>query len=285
MNIDEDLRGRLTAIFRPLEYIAARSFPPAGTMSDSLLDIIPRPKTTSRVVDQRLAACFGSAAVEIWLRAVHSFLISVSLTDESQIWASVTGYYASHYAVRGIAHLLGFYYFFKGREIIRLIPASSGGYTCTIVQKPSGVNRGGEHQLYWSLVKQHPSFSADPLFTDNKQETDESDAGHRNFANYIDHICKYPTFHPLDEKMIKSRIDQISKMTPEATPIPRRSKFPDVGFVQLVAYRRIIAFRNIVDEVLGGKNRFWSVHRNPNFAMEYVKFQLVESPDKSLPVS
>ena len=34
----------------------------------------------------------------MWLRAVHSF-ISASLTGISDIWASVAGYYSSHYWV------------------------------------------------------------------------------------------------------------------------------------------------------------------------------------------
>ena len=59
-------------------------------------------------------------------------------------------------------------------------------------------------------------------------------------------------------------------------PLPRFSKFPDLEYVQVIAYHRIVRFRQLLDEVLGGKNRFWNVHRSPSFSVGYVDFQLVE---------
>jgi hypothetical protein len=227
-------------------------------------------------VNAQLASHFGTAAVEIWQRSVHSFLISTSLTDASPIWASVSGYYSSHYSVRGIAHLLGYFYLFSRRTVARLDLGTRGGYTCSFSPKPKGVSPGGEHQIYWALVKRDPIFAADPLFTENRQDADESDAAHRNFANYIDHICRYPVFHPLDKNSMQVRVDHISKIVFDDTPIPRRSKFPDVEYVQLIAYHRIVSFRKILDEVLGSANRFWHVHRNPSFATEFIDFQLAE---------
>ena len=276
MTINEEFRSRLTAIFRPLDRTAGGSFPPAATLSHSLKDFTPRRGATSRGIAPALAGRFGTAAVDIWLRSVHSFLVSASLTEVSPIWASVSGYYSSHYAVRGFAHLLGYFYFFNGQKIVRLEPGSRG-YTCSFAPKPTGTSSGGEHQLYWALVKQDSTFTDDPLFTYNKQGKDESDSGHRNYANYIDHLSKYPTFRPLDKDVIKDRIDRISKMVPEDTPIPRLGKFPDVEYVQIVAYRRIVAFRQVLDEVLGQGNRLWTVNRNPPFAMEFMNFQLAET--------
>ena len=49
---------------------------------------------------QKELTYFAMAAVKMWLRAVHSFLISVSLTKASPIWSSVAGYYSSHYSIR-----------------------------------------------------------------------------------------------------------------------------------------------------------------------------------------
>lgn len=277
MNIDEaGFRERLVATFRPLANLPSGKFPQAETLASSLRKITPRAGATSSPITSELASYFGTAAVEIWLRSVHSFLISLSLTDASPIWASVSGYYSSHYSVRGTAHLLGYFYLFNGKKVVRLEIGSRSAYLCSFPQKPKGVPLGGEHQLYWSLVKRDPVFSADPLFTENKQDVDESDAAHRNFANYVDHIHKYPVFHPLDKALIKTRVDHISKIVLTDAPIPRRSKFPDVEYVQLIAYHRMVCFRKILDEALGKSNRFWNVHRNPSFATEFIDFQLAE---------
>jgi hypothetical protein len=144
-----------------------------------------------------------------------------------------------------------------------------------ICEFKSKKGRNGEHQLYWKLVKRDVLFIGDALFTENDPGEDASDARHRNHANYADHVNKYPTFHPLDEKALKNRIEYISKIAFDAPPIPRLSEFPDVGFVQVIAYHRIVRFRQLLDEVLGGKNRFWNVNRNPSFAGEFIDFQLV----------
>jgi hypothetical protein len=171
-----------------------------------------------------------------------------------------------------MAHLLGYFYLFRRRMVTRLELGARGAYYCSYPGKPQGL--GGEHQLYWALVKRDPVFAADPLFTDNNQDKDESDAAHRNFANYKDHISRYPVFHPLDKATIKERIDHISKIVFDDPPIPRSSRFPDVEYVQVIAYHRIISFRKLLDESLGRGNRFWNVHRTPPFAAEFMDFQL-----------
>jgi hypothetical protein len=128
------------------------------------------------------------------------------------------------------------------------------------------------------MVKDHPVFAADPLFTKNTMGQDMSDVGHRNRANYLDHIYQYPSFNPLDKEALKNRVDHISKIVFQTPPVPKVSKFPDVESVQLIAYHRLITFRKMLDEVLGGSNRFWNVHRNPSFAAPFMNFQLT-SPD------
>lgn len=276
MIIDEQFRTRLAATFRPLNTVpASKTFPQAATLANSLAAEASRASASSRTVTPQLASHFGTAAVEIWQRSVHSFLISTSLTVASPIWASVCGYYSSHYSVRGIAHLLGYFYLFKRKTVARLEPGPRGGYSCSFVRKPKNIP-SSEHRLYWGLIKRDPIFATDPLFTENNPDVGESDVGHRNFANYIDHICRYPVFYPLDENSIRVRVDQISKFVLTDIPIPRKSRFPDVEYVQLIAYHRIVCFRKILDEVLGNANRFWRVHRNPSFATGFIDFQLAQ---------
>src|SRR5258707_1288637 len=107
MNIDDVLRARIVATFLPLNDVAAvGAFPPPRTLSEDLEKSIPKGKSADANITQRSASHFATAAVDIWLRSVHSFLVSASLTETSPMWASVVGYYASHYSVRGLAHLL-----------------------------------------------------------------------------------------------------------------------------------------------------------------------------------
>ncbi len=277
MNIDELTQTQLREIFRPLNAVAAaNAFPPPATLSETLKKIAPTLTTATPShninLTPKYASYFATAAVEMWLRSVHSFLISASLTEVSPIWASVSGYYSSHYSVRALAHLLGYFHLFHESQIIEL-RHTSGRHVCNFTKKKGG-KAGGEHTLYWDLVKDHVVFSADPLFIKNTAGQDASDVGHRNRANYLDHIYQYPNFQPLDKDALKNRIDHISKMVFQAPPIPKVSNFPDVESVQLIAYHRLISFRKLLDEVLGSSNRFWNVHRNPPFATQFMNFQL-----------
>ncbi len=277
MTIDEPTRIQIREVFRPLNTVAAaNTFPPPATLSETLKNISPAltAENPSRNINltPRDASYFATAAVEMWLRSVHSFLVSTSLTEVSPIWASVSGYYSSHYSVRGLAHLLGYFHLFSKSQTTELTYVS-GRYVCKFTKKKSGKG-GGEHALYWDLVKDHPVFSADPLFTKNTLNQDASDAGHRNRANYLDHIYEYPNFQPLNREALKNRVDHISKMVFQTPPIPKISGFPDVDSVQLIAYHRLVSFRNLLDQELGGHNRFWNVHRNPPFATQFMNFQL-----------
>jgi hypothetical protein len=274
MNIDAHVREQLLATFVPLNAVAAaRAFPAPSTLSISLEKLIPKDGTTRRNIDAQTASYFSTAAVDMWLRSVHSFLISASLTEASPIWASVSGYYSSHYAVRGLAHLLGNFQLFKRKRVIEL-RWENPRYVCFFRTKDAG---DAEHKLYWKLLKSSILFRNDGIFTDNKPDSEFSDVRHRNHANYSDHLAPYPVFRPLDEATLKTRIEYISKIVLNAPPLPRFKHFPDIEYVQLIAYHRIVRFRALLDEVLGGKNRFWNVHRNPSFVSGFMDFQLAES--------
>jgi len=209
----------------------------------------------------------------MWLRSVHSFLISASLTNASPIWASATGYYSSHYTVRSIAHLLGFFQLFTWGKIVRL-ELKSGQFVCSFNAKTV---RDREHSFYWRIVKSNPLFAADPFFTQNAPG-DVSDVTHRDRANYADHLSQFPVFRPLDADAVKSRIDRISEIEFDAPPIPQVSRYPDVESVQIIAYHRLVRFRELVDAIIGTENRFWKVHRDPPWARDFMDFQLTEEP-------
>ena len=112
MRIDPALQAHITTAFAPLnDEAAVNAFPPPGSLSKALNLVLPSGSTgvTSRNASQDLAKMFTTAAVNIWMRGVHSFLVSASLTNISPVWASLSGYYSSHYSVRALAHLLGFF--------------------------------------------------------------------------------------------------------------------------------------------------------------------------------
>jgi hypothetical protein len=273
MNIDDALRQQVIATFAPLNSVAAaNAFPPPSTLSKTLEGLIPAGAATTRNITVKDASYFSTAAVDIWLRSVHSFLVSASLTSASPIWASVSGYYSSHYSVRGLAHILGYFQLFKRKKIVEL-KVGNAIYRCHFKSKN---RQDAEHKFYWKTVKDSPVFSSNDLFTENKPDSSESDVRHRNHANYADHLSLYPVFHALSDTAVVDRVDFISKISFTAPPLPRFDKFPDVEYVQLIAYHRLVTFRRLLDDILGDKNRFWNKHRNPAFAVHFMNFQLTE---------
>jgi hypothetical protein len=272
MIVDRHLREILSATFGPLA-IREDSDPLPGPRSlTMLLEKIAPDETGDEFVDTATASHFATAAIDIWLRSVHSFLISVSLTECSPIWASICGYYASHYSVRAVAHVLGFFQLFRKKKLVQL-KVDDGRCICVFRKKAA---RSGEHQIYWRLVKHSTTCEGDDIFTENDQESEDSDARHRNHANYSDHLFQYPDFTIADAGTLKDRIDYISKIVFDAAPLPRINKFPDIEFVQLIAYHRIVSFRRLLDETLGTENKFWMAHRNPRFAEGFMDFQLAD---------
>lgn len=274
MKIDADLKALIQGGFALLDHeAAARSFPPRDSLANALKKA--NPSGTTNVVPAgkviAIAKMFTTAAVDAWLRAIHSFLVSASLTKVSPIWASVSGYYSSHYTVRSIAHLLGYFQLFKQHKTVHL-EIDGGHFTCTFGSK---AKYDHEHYFYWKVVKDNPLFAGDAFFTLNKG--DDSDVAHRNKANYADHLSQFPVFQPPNADEVRIRIERISEIEFKAPPIPLADRYPDVQSVQIIAYHRIVRFRDLVDAVVTN-NRFWKVHRDPPWAREFMDFQLTEEP-------
>jgi len=266
------LEHRINVLFRNLQ--TRSPIESLGHLSSELNILVEKAnkiKVDALNVSTKISSLYATGAVEIWLRGIHSFLISSSLTNVSPIWASVSGYYASHYCVRGLAHLLGFFQLHRKKRTVRI--DIEGGKYCCYIDKKGGSDR--EHKYYWKVVKNNNLFVDDPFFTLNEEDSSDSDSGHRNIANYFDHINGFTDFYPLNKETLKQRIDHLSKIELSSVPIPRKEKYPDVENVQLIAYHRIIKFRSFLDEILGGKNGFWKIHRNPRWCIDFINFQVV----------
>jgi hypothetical protein len=266
---------QINILFEPLnEQVGSISV--HGTMTDKMKELNRKRKGRDNIsVGPDILKLYATSSVEMWLRAVHSFLMSAALTDVSPIWASITGYYASHYIMRAIAHLLGLFKLHNDGLIVTLKP-SSNGFMCNF-SKCKGIEKR-EHNFYWKRVKRHSEFATDTLFTENIESEKigfPSDIGHRSWANYRDNIDKFHNFSPLTNEELEIRIKFISSMKITAYPIPDRTvKFLDTQSVQVIAYHRIIRYRRLLDETFGKKNRFWSVYRNPSWCPSFMKFQL-----------
>ena len=271
--MDKELLKRVEIMFENLNsQSAAGSFPPPGTLADLLSSYVdPLPPSTTVAATRGILTCFATAAVEMWLRATHSFLISASLTEASPIWSSVAGYYSSHYSIRAFAHLFGVFQLHNKKRVVRL--DKEGNRLIFRIEKKQGYDR--EHKFYWKFVSEHPQLAADPFFYPNRE--DQLDGGHRNKANYSDHICKYPVFHPLDSQFFKDRVERISSIEFSSVPVPRTdaAHFPDVENTQLIAYHRLVKFRQLLDEICA-ENRFWKVQRKPSWCPDSMTFSVVE---------
>ena len=252
---------------------ASDSFPPPATLSRILNGIVDKATSDSAPISQIEITNFATAAVEMWHRAIHSFLISASLTKASPIWSSVSGYYSSHYSIRGFAHLLGYFQLNKKKRNIQL-EINGTPYLCHI--KPKGGNE--EHKFYWMKVHEHPFFITNSFFPENNEYNVISDSAHRNKANYFDHLNGFPPFQVLDEIYLKQRVSVISKIEIDDAPIPNSESdpYPDIENVQIMAYHRMVKFREFIDNILGGSNRFWNVHRKPSWCPNFLNFQLVK---------
>jgi hypothetical protein len=281
MIVDETFRDLLNATFLPLIAKELEEPVPAPRALTNILEQNAPEKNGEKNLDRNSASHFATAAIDIWLRGVHSFLVSTALTETSSVWSSVSGYYSSHYVVRAFAHLLGYFQLFRIKKIAQLTH-QDGQYICSFRDKKR--LRGGEHQIYWRLVKATRAFEGDDLFTDNNQESEKSDVRHRNHANYSDHLFQYPNFFIAQEDAIKDRIDHISKIAIDTAPLPRIDKFPDLEYVQLIAYHRIVLSRRLLDDALEGRNKFWERHRTPDFAVGYMDFQLAEGAGLAQPI-
>ncbi|MGA2714012.1 MAG: hypothetical protein ABSG41_12970 [Bryobacteraceae bacterium] len=267
------LQKQITVMFSPLNNLsAADAFPAIGALSELLT------KNCAPFTQQAVAAkpndlkAFATASVEVWLRAVHSFLVSASLTEASPIWSSVAGYYSSHYSIRAFAHLFGLFHLYKQRRLIQLAPQGKGWVFQ--IDKKNGGDR--EHKLYWKYLHQHAELANDPFFYFNRDDVPESDGSHRNRANYADHIDRFPIFRTLDSEYLARRIQKIAEIDLSDVPIPNADRFPDIESVQIIAYHRIVKFRQLLDEAVGPTHRFWKVQRTPSWTPRTLTFEVID---------
>lgn len=282
MTVDDEFRKQVELVFQPLRLKASGAFPARAALSIRLEKQVPRqPGHASVNADSTDVSLFATAAVEMWHRAVHSFLISASLTKASPIWSSVSGYYSSHYSIRALAHMGGCFQLHRQKRVVTL--ELKGRRPLLTYSKKGPSDR--EHVLYWKVVKENPQFAKDDLYTENDSSGDRTDVGHRDYANYVDHLHPYPSFIPLTDEALKERVEQISSMELTSIPIPKRTKYPDLDAVQLIAYHRLVNFRQVVDEVLGGQNRFWKVQRAPSWVKDALDFQLTPRRGPDMPGS
>lgn len=247
------------------------AFPAPGSLRNSLSNLIDTTTHDTVTIGHPLIRSFATASVEMWQKAIHSFIVSASLTKASPVWSSVSGYYSSHYAIRGFAHLLGYFLLYSKNKSTIQIEITNHQHVCHIIRKTRG---DGEHRFYWKKVHEHPDFILDPFFPLNIEFDEISDSGHRNKANYYDHLYGFPNFQILDESYLKQRLQVISGMEFYDAPIPAKSNYADLDSVQLVAYYRLVKYRSFLDNVLGSQNRFWNYHRRPTWCSDLMKFQV-----------
>lgn len=252
---------------------STKTSPKPGALAETLISIIKKSQGATSIVsiDSETLSLFATASVEMWHRSIHSFLVSASLTKASPLWASVSGYYSSHYSIRAFAHLLGYFQLWSAKQIMKVEVGSP--YICHVIKKNGGDR---EHKFYWKTVKNHNRFANDPFFTTNDDQKPQSDSAHRSKANYADHIGQFPTFRALDETYLKERVKKIASIELSDVPIPRIESFPDTENVQLIAYHRMVKFRKFVDDILACTNGFWNVHRKPGWCPNFLDFQIIE---------
>ena len=252
-------------------------FPAVSSLSDRLNREAQSARSSNRTEfqgDRALARLFASAAIEMWHRAVHSFLISSALTETSAIWAAVAGYYASHYVVRGHAHLLGRFLLYRHKQVAAL-GLRNGSFVCTLLRKGGSYR---EHKAYWKMVRESAEFSGDPFFSTDSEAIPLSDGAHRNKANYADHLANFASIKLSTSNEVVRRIQRIAEIELSSVPLPSSDRYPDLENVQVIAYHRIVRFRSFLDELLGDTNKFWNAHRQPNWCNAFIDFQII-APD------
>jgi hypothetical protein len=249
---------------------AKMDFPKPGTLSKHfnvlLNDVGMVPPTLSHQHSPMLA----SAGVEMWHRAIHSFLWSVALSKSSPLWASVSGYYSSHFVMRAFAHSMGIFKSFTQKEVIQVL-VENGQFVCSPLKWSS--NGRGEHAFYWKAVKGHPKLLSNDLFRENSERDPKSDAVHRTFANYTDHLCSFPPMEFPTLEVVADCVERISRIRLHSVTHPSREDYPDLQNVQILAFQRIIAFQDFLDEKVP-KNRFWRAHRRPSWCKDVMIFQV-----------
>ena len=266
---------RVEIAFNILQKRAADLKPAASMLSDRLSKLFKESNSQTEIqVGPDVVAMFTTVSVDMWVRAVHSFLVSAALTETSPLWASVAGYYSSHYTVRAYAHLLGFFQIFSIKKVAQLeIASGSEGFSCKFDSK-DGKHR--EHKFYWKVVHAENALASSNLFVQNSHGSYASDCAHRERSNYHDHLGHCPQLNLVTKERLQDRLDRLSQIDFNPPQIPRVSHFPDVDNVQLIAYHRLVHFRRNLDNILGDSNSSWREARDPLCAKEWTSFQLLD---------
>ncbi len=251
---------------------ASMAFPKRGSLSDQFSQLFKGANAVSPTLPHRYTPMLASAGVEMWQRAIHSFLWSVALTDSSPLWSSVCGYYSSHFVMRAFAHSMGVFKSFKEKKVFQIL-VGNGQYVCSPLQWNS--NQQGEHAFYWKAVKGHPRFLPNDLFRQNSERDPQSDSAHRTFANYTDHVDSFVSINIPSTREVVECVERISRIRLYSVTAPSRDDYPDLQNVQILAFQRIIAFHEFLDERVP-KNRFWRAHRRPHWCRDVMRYQVDE---------
>ena len=124
------------------------------------------------------------------------------------------------------------------------------------------------------MIKKLPRFAGDPLFTDNNDRVPLSDASHRGFASYADHLDKFVKYEALDRDQVRTKMITLARTALDGEAgigMPDRGRYPDLGAVLSVAYLRIYRFREYLDN-LPIKGPYWDRCRNPQWCTELLSF-------------
>ncbi|HKO99183.1 MAG TPA: hypothetical protein VJU86_19445 [Pyrinomonadaceae bacterium] len=257
---------------------ASLAFPAPGTLSDEL-NVLIDSGGASLVLSHTKSHMLASGSVEMWHRAIHSFLWSVTLTETSPLWASVIGYYASHYVMRAFAHSMGIFKSFTAKKAIQIeMVGAQFVLSCFTSDK-------GEHPFYWNAVKGYRRFATNPLFYENHLRSMDSDSAHRTFANYTDHVNSFKPMKCPDLGWVMEYIEKISHFRlGSSVKKPSRDEYPDLQDVQILAFQRIVAFNDFLDERIP-RNRFWRTHRRPPWCKDVMLFEIEDSGLESPSIS
>lgn len=255
---------------------AKMDFPKPGTLSRHFNELVETAGNTVPTLSHQHCPMLASAGVEMWHRSIHSFLWSLALTDGSPLWSSVSGYYASHFAMRAFAHSMGIFKSFTQKKVIQVV-IKNGSFVCSLSS-----SKLGEHAFYWNAVK--GKLIDNPLFHDNNERDMKSDSAHRTFANYTDHVDSFSSMKFPALETVAESVEKISRIRLHSVTSPSRDDFPDLQNVQILAFQRIVAFHDFL-EARVPKNRFWRAHRRPSWCNEVMVYQVEDQGLEKLKVA